>query len=154
VLGASSAPQVFLYSVTDDLEPMVQGLIAKFPGRVEYSTVRKGLSHQFLIEKFKVSRCYLGMSRSDGISTSFLEALTYGSYPIQTDTSCAAEWLNLGAIGTVIDSSDKSLIAKKIQEIFLNDELVDFAQKTNNEIARKYLNFEYVKSIAKSFYEH
>jgi glycosyltransferase involved in cell wall biosynthesis len=112
------------------------------------------LSHELLIEKFKDARCYLGMSRSDGISTSFLEALTYGSYPIQTDTSCAAEWISLGAIGAVINSSDISFIARKIQDVFLNDELVDFAQSTNNEIARKYLSFEYIKSIAKSFYEH
>jgi len=153
VLEISSAPKAFLYSVTDDLEPMVQDLIAKFPGRVEYSSVRKGLSHESLIEKFKVARCYLGMSRSDGISTSFLEALTYGSFPIQTDTSCAAEWVDLGAIGLIVSPEEESRIINKIYEVFSNDDLVNSAQLVNNDLAKQYLSFEYLKTIAQAFYK-
>lgn len=153
VLRTLEKSKVFFYSVTDDLIAQVKDLKDLFPDRVEYSTVRKGLSHDSLIEKFKAARCYLGMSRSDGISTSFLEALTYGAFPIQTDTSCAAEWIDLGAIGYVANSKDVALIMDKIQAVFLNNDLVDFAQSTNNEIARKYLNFEYLKSKAQIFYE-
>lgn len=153
ILSTVERSEVFLYSVTEDLIALVKDLEGLFPGRVEYSTVRKGLSHDSLIEKFKTARCYLGMSRSDGISTSFLEALTYGAFPIQTDTSCAAEWIDLGAIGYVANSKDIALIVDKIQTVFLNNDLVDFAQSINNEIARKYLNFEYVKSKAQTFYE-
>ena len=153
VLRTLEKSKVFFYSVTDDLIAQVKDLEDLFPDRVEYSTVRKGLSHDSLIEKFKAARCYLGMSRSDGISTSFLEALTYGAFPIQTDTSCAAEWIDLGAIGYVANSKDVALIMDKIQAVFLNNDLVDFAQSVNNEIARKYLNFEYVKSKAQIFYE-
>lgn len=153
VLKISSAPRVFLYSVTDDLEQKVQGLKAKFPDRVEYSTVRKGLSHESLIEKFKVARCYLGMSRSDGISTSFLEALTYGSFPIQTDTSCAAEWIDLGAVGFIVNPKEEAQIVRKIYEVFSNDDLVDSAQLINNNLAKKYLTFEYLKTVSQTFYK-
>jgi len=153
ILASSAVPNVYFYSVTNDLEPKVKELVGRFPSRVDYSTVRRGLSHESLIEKFKYARCYLGMSRSDGVSTSFLEALTYGAYPIQTDTSCAAEWVDLGAIGFIAGPNDDSLIVKKIQEVFLNDELVDTAQLTNNNLAKKYLSFEYLKSKSRVFYE-
>jgi hypothetical protein len=153
VLEILPAPKVFLYSVTEDLEEKIQDLVAKFPGRVDYSTVRKGLSHETLIGKFKVARCYLGMSRSDGISTSFLEAITYGSFPIQTDTSCAAEWINLGAIGLVVSPDEQLQIVNKICEVFLDDNLVDSAQLANNNLAKRYLSFEYLKSISQTFYK-
>ncbi len=153
VLEILPAPKVFLYSVTEDLEENIQDLVAKFPRRVDYSTVRKGLSHETLIEKFKVARCYLGMSRSDGISTSFLEAITYGSFPIQTDTSCAAEWINLGAIGLVVSPDEQLQIVNKICEVFLDDNLVDSAQLANNNLAKRYLSFEYLKSISQTFYK-
>ena len=153
VLSLLEELKIFFYSVTDDLISQVKDLENSFPGRVGYSTVRKGLSHDSLIEKFKTARCYLGMSRSDGISTSFLEALTYGAFPIQTDTSCAAEWIDLGAVGYIANSKDTALIVDKIQEVFLNNDLVDFAQFANNEIAKKYLNFEYLKSKSRVFYE-
>ena len=153
VLEILPDPKVFFYSVTEDLEAKIQALIAKFPGRVEYSTVRKGLSHETLIEKFKIARCYLGMSRSDGISTSFLEAITYGSFPIQTDTSCAAEWINLGVIGLVVSPDEQVQIVTKICEVFLDDNLADSAQLANNNLAKQYLSFEYLKSISQTFYE-
>ncbi len=153
VLEILPDPKVFFYSVTEDLEVKIQALIAKFPGRVEYSTVRKGLSHETLIQKFKIARCYLGMSRSDGISTSFLEAITYGSFPIQTDTSCAAEWINLGVIGLVVSPDEQVQIVTKICEVFLDDNLVDSAQLANNNLAKQYLSFEYLKSISQTFYE-
>lgn len=153
VLEILPAPKVFFYSVTDDLELKIQELAAKFPGRVEYSTVRKGLSHEALIEKFKVARCYLGMSRSDGISTSFLEALTYGSYPIQTDTSCAAEWIDLGAVGFVVQPQEVSQIVNKVCEVFLDDNLVDQAQLVNNNLAKQFLSFDYLKTVSQVFYK-
>jgi hypothetical protein len=49
-----------------------------------------------MYENFANSRIYIGASRSDGISTSFLEALVLGAYPIQTNTSCGNEWVEKG----------------------------------------------------------
>ena len=50
------------------------------------------LTHSELISLFKRSRVYIGLSLSDGISTSFLEALASGAIPVQTDTACIDEW--------------------------------------------------------------
>ena len=152
VLVSLPEPKFFFYSVTKDIEPILKALVKRFPGRVEYATVRNSLRHEDLLKKFKTARCYLGMSRSDGISTSFLESLAYGAFPIQTDTSCAAEWIDLGAIGFITSSHKVTEIVEKIQEIFSSDDLVDNAQSQNRQIAEKYLDFELIQDKAKLFY--
>jgi hypothetical protein len=39
------------------------------------------------------ARIYLGVSKTDGISTSLLESIARGAFPIQSVTSCANEWV-------------------------------------------------------------
>lgn len=152
ILVSLPEPKFFFYSVTKDIEPILKALVKRFPDRIEYATVRNSMRHEDLIEKFKAARCYLGMSRSDGISTSFLESLAYGAFPIQTDTSCAAEWIDLGAIGFITNSLKVTEIVEKIQEIFSSDDLVNNAQSQNRQIAEKYLDFEQIQDKAKLFY--
>ena len=84
ILEKNSKVQVFLYSVTKDLEESVETLVKIYPGRVRYASVRDSLIHKSILEEFANSRVYVGASRSDGISTSFLEAMSQGAYPIQT----------------------------------------------------------------------
>jgi hypothetical protein len=141
----------FLYSVTDDLTEQVERLIQEFPGRISYSSRRNPLTREEMKYLFHRSRVYLGASRSDGISTSFLEALNYGCYPIQTDTSCAGDWKELGAEASVV-SQDVSEIERSLTIALMDDRLVDSAQVTNLAIAKKYLGFDEISRIAKSFY--
>ena len=141
----------FLYSVTDDLLQDVIDLTQQFPGRVEFSSRKNPLSQSEMNELFKRSRIYLGASRSDGISTSFLEALNFGCYPIQTDTSCAGDWEKLGAIASIVPQK-VSIVADKLIQSLIDDALVDSAQNQNMEISKEYLSFEKVRAIATSFY--
>ena len=54
---------------------------------------RKGqLSHSQVLELFSKSAIYVGISESDGISTSLLEAMAMGAIPVQTSTACSDEW--------------------------------------------------------------
>ena len=46
--------------------------------------------HDEILRQFGRARLYLGISISDAISTSVLEAMSMGAFPIQTDTSCSA----------------------------------------------------------------
>jgi len=153
ILKTMQSPHIYFYSVTDDVKSEVIALCKRFPGRVGYSTVRKSLPHDEFIEKLKTARCYLGMSKSDGISTSFLESIAYGVFPIQTDTSCAAEWIDLGAVGFITNSDDRVGIVLKIQEIFSENRVVDEAQLKNREIALKHLSFGHVMSNSLLFYQ-
>lgn len=142
---------VFLYSVTGDLIPAVLELSSCFPKRVRFTSQSNPLTHEELMMEFNNSRVYVGASVSDGISTSFLEALVHGCYPIQTNSSCASEWLSLGVIGStpsVLHSELKSSLELSLCE----DKLVDAAQTKNMQVANEYLEFNKVRGIAIEFY--
>ena len=49
------------------------------------------LSHQQVLELFAKTKIYVGLSESDGISTSMLEAMAMGAIPVQTTTGCCDE---------------------------------------------------------------
>jgi hypothetical protein len=80
-----------------------------------------------------------------------LEALNYGCYPIQTDTSCAGDWEELGADASIV-SQDISEIEYNLITALKDDELVDKAQIKNLALAKEYLGFERISTIAKTFY--
>lgn len=141
----------FLYSVTDDLIERVELLIKEFPRRISYSSRKDPLTRDEMKNLFQQSRVYVGASRSDGISTSFLEALNYGCYPIQTDTSCAGDWKELGALASIV-SQDVFEIQSTLILALSDDELVDKAQITNLDIAKRYLGFDEISKIARTFY--
>ena len=141
----------FLYSVTDDLLKEVVGLTQQFPGRIEFSSRKSPLTQAEMNDLFSRSRIYLGASRSDGISTSFLEALNFGCYPIQTDTSCAGDWEKLGALASIVPQN-VSVITNELIRSLTDDELVDSAQKQNSEVSKQHLSFEKVKAVATTFY--
>ena len=143
---------VFFYSVTDELVESVNQLSEKHPGRIRWSTRREPLSRIDMRALFLKSRIYVGASLSDGISTSFLEALVYGAYPIQTNTSCAGDWIELGAKAQIV-GLDSSEIESAILQALNDDVLVDEAQQANMEISREYLENEIISKVARSFYD-
>jgi len=151
VLKSNLEFNVFLYSVTDDLVDSVESLSVLFPGRVGFSTRKNHLSRDEMKSLFMNSRIYVGASVSDGISTSFLESLVYGAYPIQTNTSCAGDWVGFGASASVVNL-DSSEIECAINRALSDDEFVDAAQAANIQIARQYLDKEVISTVAHSFY--
>ena len=52
-----------------------------------------------MLSLFARSSIYIGASRTDGISTSALEAMNQGALPIQTNTSCFGNLINDGITG-------------------------------------------------------
>jgi glycosyltransferase involved in cell wall biosynthesis len=141
----------YFYSVTDDLIDSIGELVGKFSDRVEFSTTKNPISNEKLSGIFEKSRLYIGCSASDGISTSFLEALTTGAYPIQTNTSCAGEWVDYGAVASLINLNLHEL-ETEIKRVISDDDLVELAGKSNLQVVIRHLDFEKIKKIALEFY--
>ena len=118
---------------------------------MRYASVRDSLIHKSILEEFANSRVYVGASRSDGISTSFLEAMSQGAYPIQTNTSCASDWILKGCIGSVVGTSKAEILDALIISIE-DDVLVDRAQTQNPKVLETYAEQKYINKIAQSFY--
>ena len=105
-----------------------------------------------MLDKFRSAKVYIGISKSDGISTSFIEALCAGAYPIQSNTSCANEWVNKGIRCTLVDLSVDQ-IKNAILSILENPDLLDSSVLNNLEISREHLNYEKVLTSSLKFYE-
>jgi len=61
------------------------------------------------------ARIYIGLSISDAISTSLLEAMVMGAFPIQSCTACADEWIEDGKSGFIVPPEDPHVIAEAIR---------------------------------------
>jgi glycosyltransferase involved in cell wall biosynthesis len=142
----------FIYSLTKELESIISGLSPHLKQRVKVSQVRSRLKHNRIINEFMQSRIYVGCSESDGISTSFLESLITGAYPIQTSTSCASEWVSRGAICSIVPL-DIDQVLQSIRQALQSNQLVDRASEENFKIAQRYLNDEVIKEEALKFYK-
>ena len=142
---------VLLYSVTDDLLNDAKKLEQKFPNRVRISTIRNPMTSNQITAEFQQSRIYIGASRSDGISTSFLEAMNYGAFPIQTNTSCAQDWITKGCVGRVVEPEREALFSA-LSGVYDNVEEIRVAIKTNLIQIKKYADSAMLKEVSKSFY--
>ena len=97
-------------------------------------------SHEDILREFGKSRLYIGLSISDAISTSMLEAMTMGAFPIQSNTACVDEWVVDGETALIVPPEDVTAIAKAIRRAISDDVLVDTAAQTNLQTARDRLD--------------
>lgn len=142
---------VLLFSVTDDLLSDANNLEKKFPNRVRVSSIRNPMSSSQIAEEYQKSRVYIGASRSDGISTSFLEAMNYGVFPIQTNTSCAQDWIEKGCVGRVVEPNREELF-NALNDVYYDVTTITSAAETNLNLLRKYTDTSVLKEVSKSFY--
>jgi glycosyltransferase involved in cell wall biosynthesis len=144
--------RVFFYSVSPEYEVEIKEMQQGNPGRIEFSTIRSGKSHPELMELFAKARIYLGCSISDGISTSFLEALSHGVYPIQSNTSCANEWIEEGIYASLVNLELEEISAELIRRAADWRKLEEMTSH-NFQIARRLLDPAGIKSKSQSFYD-
>jgi hypothetical protein len=110
-------------------------------------------SHAEMLKKYGQARVYIGLSISDAISTSLLEAIVMGAFPIQSCTACADEWIVDGQSGLIVPPEDVDLIENALRLALTNDMLVDRADILNKETARKRLSLLIVQPKVIDFYQ-
>jgi len=97
-------------------------------------------SHDDMLRQYGRARVYIGLSISDGISISELEAIMMGTFPIQSCTACADEWIVQGKNGFIVPPEDPQVIADAIRRAVSDDALVDQASELNSQISRERLD--------------
>jgi len=141
--------EVVIYSAS--LKARLRALRLKIKHGISVRIVRKRTSHADMLKLFSESRVYLGISLSDGISTSLLEAMATGCYPVQTNTGCACEWLTESS-GSLVQPDNTQAISAQLREALTNDERVDEAAKVNSETIRSRASAAAVYPKARTFY--
>jgi len=82
------------------------------------------------------ARCSIGISETDGIATSAIEAMLMGSVPVQSDTSALPEWIEAdGAL--MVPHEDPEAIAGALRRALTDDAFVDAAARSNDRSLRE-----------------
>jgi hypothetical protein len=142
----------FIYSVTSDSLELINKLPKEVLKKIRVSIVKKPLTQKEMLQEFSRSRLYIGCSESDGISTSFLESLFTGAYPIQTNTSCADEWIKKGVIGSLVNL-DAREVWREASKALTDHELVNNAALVNLEVSKKFLAYSKIQTMTSNFYK-
>lgn len=111
-------------------------------------------SHENILKIHGKSRLSLGVNISDAISTSMLEAMAMGSFPIQSNTACACEWIEDGKTAILVPPEDPEIIERAIRRGLSDDKLVDKAATINWQVAKERLDQKILKKQIIDFYNH
>jgi glycosyltransferase involved in cell wall biosynthesis len=110
-------------------------------------------SHEDMLRLHGRARIHVGLSISDGISVSFLEAIVMGAFPIQSCTACADEWIVDGESGFIVPPEDPEAVAEAIRRALTDDELVNRAALINENMAKERLDEKLIKKKVISMYQ-
>ena len=141
--------EIVIYSAS--LKARIRAIKLRHFHKIQVTILKKRTPHNEMLKHFSEARVYIGISLSDGISTSLLEAMATGCYPIQTDTSCANEWLSTIS-GSIVMHNSISLITNALVKAIQVDDFVDQSAITNFETISLKASVSSIRSVAQTFY--
>jgi len=118
--------------------------------------MKGALQHDDLLAILRKTLVYVGISRTDGISTSMLEALACGATPVQTESACAVEWfdhLRQGILINLESASVKTLKREIETACALTSSGLLGPDAEYLERLRKRLDPHLIMRIARQFYD-
>jgi hypothetical protein len=112
------------------------------------------LAHKEMLELFASARINVGISLSDGISTSLLEAMAMGAFPIQTSTACVDDWFDSSqtGTGTGLESADPISVISAIRVALGEQSDLEQSSRVNREKILKSATIQQISSEAMTFY--
>ena len=144
--------KIIVFSATPDTEIAAEVTASETGIDFDIITTHNSISHEEILKLQSTARCYVGLSISDGISTSMLEAMAVGAFPIQTCTACADEWIVDGVSGFIVPYEDEKTLAALILRALREDDLVDKAAEINCKTMNDKAAYAHVQDIARNFY--
>lgn len=143
--------EVFVYSASPDV--FLAGQLFQANTGIPLIIVPPGTPHHEMLRLHGSARISIGLGISDGISTSFLEALAMGAFPIQSWTACADEWAEDGKSALFVPPEDADVVEQAIRRALTDNELVERAAEINWETAVQRLDRNRLRDIAVDMYK-
>ncbi len=141
---------VAVYSAGEGVEISAE-LVAQATG-IPIEVVPHG-PHEEILRLQGRARIYIGLSISDGLSSSLQEAMVMGSFPIQSHTGCGNEWMRDGETALFVHPEDPEAIAAAIRCAVTDDTLVDRAAEMNAQVAARRLDCSVLAPQVVEMYE-
>lgn len=136
----SIPPEVSVLVYSANFKARVLVWIARKKGMNIVARPKRYFTHDEMIQIFSKARIYIGHSLSDGISTSFLEALATGAYPIQTNTACISEWADKGFVFSSVEALNESQLEAAISLCLSSPGLIQEHTRVNRQLAELHLS--------------
>jgi hypothetical protein len=102
------------------------------PNGIEFRIYKKHtLNHGQMLQLYRRSCVYVGLSKSDGLPASMLEAMSQGAYPVQTTSACTEGWVTDNLSATLISEPTVSNVSYALQVPFYGEGQLHVAQVAN-----------------------
>lgn len=142
---------VAIYSADEDVRIAAERMALATGLRIEF--VPSG-SHEDIMRVHGRARVGIGLSISDGLSTSALESIVMGAFPVQSDTSCLCEDLvRDGETALMVPPENPEAVAAAIRRAITDDDLVDRAAEANDRVAERRLDYSVIQPQVVEMYE-
>jgi hypothetical protein len=136
---------IVIYSNPDGVDVAIASTLMSQNTGASIKILPENTPHQEIMRYHSLARISIGLSIGDAISTSLLEAMAMGSFPIQSCTACASEWFEDGVSGLIVTPEDPEDVEKAIRKALLDDDLVNSAANINYDKIVREANFELLK---------
>lgn len=114
--------------------------------------LKHSLTHKALLTLLKQSDIHIGLSRSDGLPSVFLETLAQGTFPIQTNSSCGSEWIGSTAEAEFVTGTSLDEIVLAIRRSIERIKRTRTAQFSNLHFSRRSFGKENFLKYVTDFY--
>jgi hypothetical protein len=142
--------EIKIYKASPDVQLAAQLLRADARLNVQ---LLDEMPHQQMLRLHGSARVSIGLSIGDGASTSFLEALAMGAFPLQSRTAAAHEWIANGVSGAIVEPEDPHEVAAALTRALQDDPLVDQAAERNWATACQRLDATKIAARVRQLYQ-
>lgn len=141
--------EVVVFSCSPDVELKAR-LLSADTGLTVRVAPEQG--HLEMMKLYGQARVTLALSISDGLPNAFLEAMIMGSFPIQSATSCADEWVVDQSTALLVQPESPEDVAQALLRALGDDELVDEAARLNAIVASERLDAGPIRQSVQAIY--
>lgn len=134
--------ELCVYQLDPQLEDRYHDFAARNDLRLKVisSIGARSSSHDELLAMHGRARVSLSLNRSDALSTSFVEALAMGSFPVQSSSSCGGEITPPGRGASFVPATDLDAVSAALRRALTDDDLVDAAAGINSRACVEHLD--------------
>jgi glycosyltransferase involved in cell wall biosynthesis len=141
--------EFIVYSASPEVKKQVN-LMNEVEG-IDIKCIERVSIHE-MEELFSRARVAISLAISDGLPSSFVEAMKSGAFPIQSSNSAAVDFLDNGIGGFLVNPEDINEIRNCLQRALVDDELVDSSQGKNLATLEKKYSLDVGRKKLRSLY--
>ena len=147
--------EVCTYQTNEKLEPEFRKIVEMNGGTYNCLSMAeaKSVPHDEILAMHGRARTSLALNNSDGMSSSFMEAVAAGSFPVHSEGSCGRESSPAGRAALFVSATDPDDVAAAVIRALTDDELVDRAGPVNRQVAAEYFDRNRIRARILDMYE-